>query len=268
VANSDPAFDQCNLGPPDLSWPVTDINNATPGYFKVTSGTGAVDLLIDVNAHSHRCRNNPSGDWFSPIPFLSVGAQKGNGQNNIIAYISNGGNSASRNVISFDMAITAYEEVGCRTGSEAVCTSQSSGSHGGFYMVAEWGGKKRAIFVDLFATGVLTGDFNSPNPGRAHWPFPVYESFFYPGFEMVVFSPNSLKQCGITIDGLSTTALNQYKHYTIDASKIYTCANSLGMFETEFPFPAISTPLTGFHWYIEAPGTKGRVRASIKNPTN
>ena len=276
VANSDPSMDQCNLGPPNLSWPVLDpINVGGLGYFKVASeavpGTSRqrAHMIINANDFTHKCQNNPSLDWHYTIPFLSIGAQQARGQSDPIAYINNPPYLYAGETITFDATMYAYEALGCRAGSSSICNTATGGgkpgSHAGLYLLAEWGGKKRLIFIDYFGAGSLS--FGSAVP-TLHWNWPIAESFFYPGAEIVFFNASTLQSsCGITIPSLPENADPSTRvttHYTLNASSVFSCASNLGKFDTAMPAYS-ALPLIGVHWYVESVGTQGALWIAVEN---
>jgi hypothetical protein len=273
VANSDPSFDQCNLGPPDLSWPVTDYSSPTQSYFKagaeLVQGTNRyrAHLKIIPDSFTHKCRNDSSKEWIYTIPFLSVGAQQNRGQNKPIAYITNPPYSRYHSVdnISFDATMFRYTEIGCKSGS--ICPNP--GAHAGMYITAQWGGKNRQIFLDYFGTGILS--FGASPVITKHFNWPITDSFLYPGAEIIFFDSVSLQRdCGVTFPTLmlptppNDTSTRRTTHYTFNASEIFSCANRLNKFDTPMPLNT-NIPLVGVHWYAESVGTTGELWIAIEN---
>jgi hypothetical protein len=288
VANSDPSFDLCNLGPPGLSWPVVDpINNAfAQGYFKIGSeqvaGTNRrrAQLIINADDVTHRCQNDPSKDLFYTIPFLSIGAQQNKGQSKPVAYITNPPYSRYHSVdnVSFDATVYRYDKLDCRSGTSLICNTplpdgtlgNKPGGHAGMYITAQWGGKNRQIFLDYFGEGSLE---LGAAPQTRHWNWPIAESFLYPGAEIVFFDSMSLQSyCGITFPTLilptspTDPSTRRTTRYSFNASEVFACASRLGRFETPMPLNA-DIPLVGVHWYIETVGTKGGLWIAIENTT-
>jgi FG-GAP-like repeat len=275
-ANSEPSFDQCNLGPPSLSWPIGDYYSFSPSYFKagteVIPGTNRrrAHVVINANDFSHRCQNDPNREWIFTIPFLSVGAQQGRGQSNPIAYITNPPYARyhSTDNISFDAAMYSYQAFGCVAGTPTdICTQSNSGAHAGMYITAQWGGKNRQIFLDFFGSGSLVFPTDL-SVSRLHFNWPIANSMFYPGAEIVFFNPSTLQNlCGISYPNLpinsapSTSALT---HYQFNASEVFSCASRLGKFDSPMPLNT-EIPLIGAHWYVEGVGTQGLLGIAFEN---
>jgi FG-GAP-like repeat len=275
VANSDPSFDQCNLGPPGLSWPVVDPMSSIyqAGYFKVgveqVLGTSRrrAHLIINADEFSHKCKNDPSSpDWIYTIPFLSVGAQQNRGQSQPIAYITNPPSAqiSGGDNISFDATMYTYKAIGCRPGS--ICPLP--GAHAGMYITAQWGGKNRQIFLDYFGAGSLA---LGAAPITRHWNWPIADSFLYPGAEIVFLDSFSLQNsCGITFPTLPQPTIPTNpetritQRYAFNASEVFACANRLNKFGTPMPLNT-NIPLVGVHWYVESAGTTGAVWVAIEN---
>jgi hypothetical protein len=281
VANSDPSFDQCNLGPPGLSWPVVDpMNPATNyGYFKVGSepiqntNRRRAHLIINASEFSHKCKNIDDAlqPWIYTIPFLSIGAQQNRGQSKPVAYITNPPPPSSAfagDNISFNASIYTYAAMGCKSGSGSVCSNP--GAHAGMYITARWGGINRQIFLDYFGAGSLT---LGAAPSTRHWNWPITDSFLYPGSEIVFLDSYSLQNsCGITFPILpqptiptnAETRITQ--PYAFNASAVFACADRLNKFGTPMPLNT-PIPLIGVHWYVESVGTSGGLWVAVDSMT-
>lgn len=141
-ANSDPAFDQCNVGPPNYSFPIT--SPATAGLFHVYAPLGApqLNLVLDVGSHNFYCAATGANHF--TIPYLSLGAQVGRGQTSAIAQM----NKASPESFKIHFyAKRSYSVFGCRSGTSDICSTGSTGVHAGFYGVTTWGGKPRMVWA-------------------------------------------------------------------------------------------------------------------------
>lgn len=263
VANSDPAFDQCNPGPPGISHPITNpITNTAKNLYKVgvenITGTTKKRLHLIINSSDHNffCPKRANNQYI--IPFLSVGAQMGRGQSSAVTTMNYTNQTADR--VAFNIKVYSYSPFSCRTGTSDICTSTSSGVHTGFQMFSEWNNSKKMVFIDLFGAGSV--DYSNHPIITAKWNWPIYESFMYPGAEIVYFSRNSLaSNCGISLPALPTNGTTV--GYTIDTSSVFKCASDLGLFTT--PMPSGNVNLTGFHWYTEASGTAGHMWIGVDN---
>jgi hypothetical protein len=265
IANSDPSFDQCNLGPPDLSWPVVNPRlDATPAYFKVSAEPSLskrrARLAIDANEFTHRCRNDPAQDWFYTIPFLSIGAQQGRGQRTPVFYFAKRqpGDTQSDKV-SFDVSVLSYESFGCRAGSTAIC--KTGGVHAGVWMTSNWSGKNRAVFVEFLSEDAL--EYLGP-PVARRWAWPIADSMFFPGLDIAYTNSQTMAQCGINFPRMrAAPPTDRLTRYEISPSAVFTCASRLGLFEALMP--DYTVPLTGFHWFVESVGTSGKLELALEN---
>lgn len=266
IANGDPSFDQCNLGPPNMSWPIVNPRlDATPAYFKISAepsgGKRRARLMINANQFTHRCRNVPTGNWFYTIPFLSIGAQQGRGQRlPILHFAKRVPNDKQADKVTFDVAVLSYEPFACRTGSSSIC--RAGGVHAGIWMTSSWEGKQRAVFVEYLSEDVL--EYVGP-PVARRWSWPIEDSMFFPGFDIAYMNSQTIStQCGGSFPRLrAAPPSDQLTRYEISPSAVFTCASRLGLFDA--PMPDYSVPLTGFHWFVESVGTSGMIEIALEN---
>lgn len=268
VANSDPAFDQCNDGPPGLSHTIRNpIADGKPALYKVAmedlpSGARRAHLIINASNHPFRC-NRPgySQGPHSVIPFVSLGAHRGHGQDTAVTTMNRSWPYYLRPQVQWTSRTWAYVPFGCDEAKGVeLCFAQ--GVHGGFYAIASWDGVKRLLFVDLVGEGAL--DYSAMAPGKTHWNWPIEESFYYPGAEVATFTSDSLAtQCGINVPGLALDG--RWLQHSVDITALFACASNLNLFSS--PMPASGdVALDGFHWYLESVGTRGALWISIEDP--
>jgi hypothetical protein len=184
VANSEPAFDQCNDGPPGVSQTIRDpITDPKPALYKVAmeqlpSGARRAHLIVNASNHPFRC--DRPGYQQGPhlvLPFLSLGAQNGHGQDGPVAAMNRNTATGSRPQVQWTSRTWGYVPFGCDP-AKGVELCYARGVHAGFYAIASWGGVKRLLFVDLVGEADL--DYSALPPGKTHWNWPVYESFTTP----------------------------------------------------------------------------------------
>ncbi|HEX5124455.1 MAG TPA: hypothetical protein VFV97_14525 [Rhodanobacteraceae bacterium] len=261
VANDEPSFDHCNSGPPGMSHPVASATATPAPLFGVdalaSSGSPDKRLRITLAPGNKNFYCTDIGAYEYTVPFLSVGAQHGRGNAGAVATISRTG--SPRGTIVFDGGISSVVPIGCRTGTEGICNAHSLGIHAGIYGIATWGGMPHLLFVDFYGVGAQ--DYSMYAPGESKWNWPIQDSFYYPGAEVITFVAGTQLStyCGIDL-ARYTTDLAQ-RHYTIDFGKLFACANDLGLVSP--PMPAGNIALDGIHWYIEASATLGSLGNDI-----
>jgi hypothetical protein len=259
VANSDPSFDQCNDGPPGLSHRISDpIADPTPNLYKIAmeslpTGAKRAHLIINASDHDFRCRFNDAP--FFPLPFLSLGAQRGHGQSGPVAMLNRDG-SRYPGTVSWMSRVHGYQPSACKPGEAC----GAAGVHAGFYGMASWNGINRLLFVDVVNEGVLA---DSGRPGHSKWNWPILESFYYPGADAAYLTSAILRRdCGLDVPALPLDGRAQA--YRVDVSALFACASARGMFADVMPPGDI--PLSGFHWYLESAGSSGWLWLSFEQP--
>jgi hypothetical protein len=268
VANSDPSFDQCNDGPPGLSHAIRDpIDDPGPSLYKVgmerlPAGGHRAHLIINAGDHPFRCeRPGYKQGPHAVIPFLSLGAHAGHGQAGPVATMNRDRVPASRPRLRWTAWTLAHVPFGCdpAKGDEA-CFAE--GVQAGFYGIASWDGVKRLLFVNLLTTGDLARDEQPPS--RLKWNWPLADSFYYPGAEVITFSSAQLARlCGIDVPRQSLQVGQQ--QYGVDITAVFGCASDQGLFSS--PMPRYSdVDLDGFHWYLEAVGSTGALWIAVEDP--
>jgi hypothetical protein len=260
VGNDEPSFDHCNSGPPGLSHPIASAG-ATPaplfGVDVLPSGGGAKQIRITLGLGNKNFYCNDVGAYEYTIPFLSIGAQHGRGNAGAVASISRDG--SPRGTIVFDAGISSLIPLGCRNGTGSICNTGSLGIHAGIYGIATWGGVPHLLFVDFYGVGVQ--DYSMYAPGESKWNWPIEESFYYPGAEVITFVAGTQLStyCGIDLPRY-TTDLAMHR-YAVDFGALFACADRLGLVAP--PMPAGTIALDGIHWYIEGVATLGSLGNDI-----
>ena len=261
VGNDEPSFDHCNAGPPGLSHPIASAG-ATPGPLfgiDVLSSAGSTEkrlrMTLALGNKNFYC--NDIGQYEYTIPFISIGAQHGHGNAGPVATISR--NGSPRGTIVFDAGLSSLVPLGCRTGTGSICNASSLGIHAGIYGIATWGGVPHLLFVDFYGVGVQ--DYSMYAPGESKWNWPVEDSFYYPGAEVITFVAGAQLStyCGIDLPRY-TTDLAQHR-YAVDFGELFACADRLGLVSP--PMPAGAVALDGIHWYIEGVATLGALGNDI-----
>jgi hypothetical protein len=253
-ANSEPSFDQCNSGPPNLSFPIT--NNLGSGMYKVWTenvGTGTskrMHMLMDMGNHDWQCaiESSPSHNHFT-IPFLAVGAHVGRGQPTALQQMNTTSPHANR--VTFKTRVFAYTPFSCKAGtSPDACNAAQTGVKAGFFMEATWNGIPHMVQVELFDGGYFS---TSPTAQHGDWNWPVFDSMYFPGADLAEVNISALSQlCSINLPATTTS----YTTYTVYATDVFKCVSDIGLFHDHMP-AGTNVSLNGFHWYQESVGTAG-----------
>ena len=264
VANSEPAYDQCNDGPPGLSHTIRDpLVDPAPALYKVAmekleSGARRAHLIVNASNHPFRCdRPGYKQGPHSVFPFLSLGAHRGHGQEGPVAVMNRG----LPQRVQWTSRTWGYAPFGCDAAKgRELCFAQ--GVHAGFYAMSSWNGVKRLLFVDLVSEGDL--DYGRGPPGKTHWNWPIAESLYYPGAELAYLTSDLLAtHCSIDVPRLPLDGL--WADYSVDVTALFACAGELALFSSPLPADG-NVALDGFHWYLESVGTQGALWFSIENP--
>lgn len=259
VTNTDPAYDQCNSGPPGASNPIGKLDGGT--MFKMATATN--QFILEASGDD-RLSN---GEWWChgttlprySAPFMSVGAEQGKGQSRPLMPLRVGQSER----LSWESRILTDRPFGCVVGTEAACSNIGTGPGGGVwsgvFLNTAWGGAKRGLFLMIHMQGHLV--INEPNK-KVHWNWPVAESFFYPGFELGYITPKIAKDlCGIIIPDMAKGGATT--EFSIDVAGLMQCASDHGFFSVPMTPDAV---LTGAHWFVEFTGTEGEFRFTVENP--
>lgn len=271
IANSEPAFDQCNDGPPGLSQRITDPTGIHANLYKVgvediSSSVKRAHLVINMSEHHFYCPRKNAKQLL--IPFLSVGAHNGFGQNGPVAYMNR--NAKTNKKIKWTSKIQQYQPFTC-TAEFKDCVA---GVHSGIYAISKWDGKNHLVFIDFIGEGAMETLYDgthNPNPGqsdpkRVFWNWPIAESFYYPGAELAYLTTTSLERmCGIKLDRVRPATNKDARDYELDITRIFACVSDQKIFTTPMPSNQ-DVALEGFHWYMETIGSAGWMWESFENP--
>jgi len=262
IANNDPSFDQCNSGMPSTSLPIIDLAPEGHGLFQFQlerySENGSDEqqrfhFMINSRDHDFYCAEQ--GDYQSSLPFLSVGAQKGAGNGGPVGEIGKWYSFNVHDKLSFNYEIVDYAPYSCLPETVATCMGTYAGAHSGFFLVAEWAGTNRMLFVELWRSGYFAQPYYGPTTGNWNWP--IEESVFFPGAEIasIPVGHPEVEVCQLGLEPYGEADMGASKNYRVSASQLYRCADTLGLFSSEMPSGRIE--LDGVHWFSESYGTDG-----------
>jgi uncharacterized repeat protein (TIGR02543 family) len=197
VANSEPSFDQRNSGAPGISEKIVNPLLGETGLYKVgtedTVSGKRLHLIINHNEYG-------SASIQGSVPFLSVGAHQGKGQSQPIAVMN--ARKSMRDLLKFRTMIYGY------SGGQPSTTIKPFYADIGVWMQAKWKtqGVERTRQIQF-----LLSPHNPDSPQQysnieelynfkyAKWNWPLEDSLFYPGAEVVYLTHQSLRKCGIAI---------------------------------------------------------------------
>ena len=268
TANNDPSFDQCNSGMPGTSHPVVGIASEERSIFQFQveaylTETGNLQhrFQFAINSTNHDFFCVSQGDYQSSIPFLSIGAQNGAGTDGPIGVMDKMNESARRDQLQFEYKIVDYSPYSCLPETRETCNPFYAGSHSGFFLLVEWGGINRMLFVELWRSGFFSSSGYGPNSGNWNWP--IEDSVYYPGAEIATLPIGhpDVALCDLELEPVDEADMGSPKTYRVSATELYICADALGLFSSEMPMGEID--LDGAHWFSESYGTAGYLWATL-----
>jgi len=115
------------------------------------------------------------------------------------------------------------------------------------FAIAEWDGKPRMLYVNLFHYMSEWSSQNSPG-SHYHWNWTASNSFYYPGADIAfIDAEDIITHCGSGVGTVPRiTSLGVKTYYSLDWEVLYRCVSDNGLFDT--PMPTSTVPLLGVHW--------------------
>lgn len=254
-------------GPPDQSLP-----RSLPGYGVMGFDAFTASADGETFNRAHLVLNNTfnstalhdDGAW--SIPFLGVSADYRAGNYSYPGALNSqyGNNAVYFTSALWDLYPPAYD-------------AQQGAYLGALYkqiwIFAEWGGKPRGIFLTLYNFNVSfsypQGDPLRPSNlpfSRFHWAWPIQESFFYPGGDLVFGEIDAIDQAcgGVLGQAQRLTYAGEQRTYLIDLQTIFRCVSNLGGFDTPMPTAQV-VPILGVGWANELTGPGTALWTSVHN---
>jgi hypothetical protein len=129
-------------------------------------------------------------------------------------------------------------------------------------MVANWGTSPKAIFITLFHYN-LQNSVPPGGPAIYRWNWPITQSAFYPGADIVYIDAEDMSYyCNFDVPLL---ALHQDVAYRIDMNALFRCVSNRNLF-TE-PMPSTQDiPVTQVLWANENTGIDGDLWTDVHDP--
>jgi len=268
IANNDPAFDQCNSGMPGTSLPIVDLASNEPGLFQfhvekyqVEKQTYRHRFHLAINSRDHDFFCSRLDDYQSSLPFLSVGAQNKAGNSGPVGNIDLWSDYDLHDKISFVYEVEDFLPYSCLEETRQTCNDAYAGSHAGVFMIAEWEGTIRMLFVELWRSEYFAHPVYGPASGKWNWP--IDTSVFFPGAEIATLPIGhpAVDDCMLNLEPYTELEVSSRKYFNLNASDLYNCAEELALFSDEIPYGR--TDLDGVHWFAESYGTDGLLQVLI-----
>lgn len=261
-ANNDPSFDQCRKGSPGQSEFVIDpiAEPQRQGLYKVAmtpnaSGRKTMHLIVNASEHDFYCPKTSQYEY--SVPFLSAGAHTAS-NGGPLGYVHPAGNTGS-DVLHFKALVMGSQPFAC----DANIPACNPGAHAGVLLTANWGGTRKMLFIQLYKEGSL----NYGQMTHSRWNWPLADSMFWPGGEVIVLSASHLQSCGMSVPALATGVnggIGPKQQYKFSMSSAFNCAASqLSVAALPWGSP---TEIESIHWFIEASGPKGNFWVGIEDP--
>jgi hypothetical protein len=170
---------------------------------------------------------NPHPDGVDAIPHISIGEFKSR-TNNPIGYLND---TSKARKVSFNLRV--WNSMG----------DQNSLYFTQFYAFSEWGGKPRAVFINLYERNFSLSYSPNSNGGPGvnyKWNWPIYGSMLYPGADIAFFDANpafgqNTNHCPGVIEGASIEDTASNHHFVIDIQRAFECASDWGYYDTPMP---------------------------------
>ncbi len=272
LMNNEPAFNNCNSGPPEASLPRAEPGAGIMGFTAITGSLGG-----ETFPRAHLVLNlyhpNPCDSGYG-IPFLSLMADRDRGNGGRTPGALNPSASSIPSKVRFTARLWDMGLPDC-----PACTGGDFIQPGKGYLdfalwaVAEWGGKPRMLFVNLIHRNIEyftpAEDPNSkqpPLPGATgrdfEWNWPIAEDTLNPGADLALFEAEALPSlCNYTLPVLSGTPGEEIT-YTADLQKLFRCASDRGLFRDRMPATA-DLPIKTVGWKNEGIGQNGAIWTSV-----
>ncbi|HKI03420.1 MAG TPA: hypothetical protein VKK31_15690 [Thermoanaerobaculia bacterium] len=256
--NNEPAFNNCNPGPPDASLPRSEPGHGIMGFTAIKGS-----LVGEAFYRAHLVLNltypNPCDGGYG-IPFLSIAADRDRGNGGRTPGALNRSSTTIPNRVRFTARLWDLGLPSCPSCVNGFVQPGKGYLDFALWAVAEWGGKQRMLFVNLlhrnkeYAGGVAgqTYEFN----------WPVQEDTLYPGADLAFFEAEALPAlCNYTVPVMSG-AIGQEINYTVDLQKLFRCASDQGLFRDPMPTTA-NLPIKTVGWKNEGLGLSGGIWTSV-----
>lgn len=172
------------------------------------------------------------------IPFVAIGAQNDRGNAGYVGWMNKSG-APKR---------TTWNS----TVSMATATGTEDLNYHYVMAIAEWGERRRMLFVHLFHYNFETSNSTNLKGLHRHWNWPAKNSFYYPGADIAFIDAEDIvTHCGSGVGTVPRiTSLGVKTSYSLNWEALFGCMSDNDFFDT--PMPASDdVPLLGVHWGVE-----------------
>jgi hypothetical protein len=256
LMNNEPAFNNCNSGPPNASLPRAEPGTGIMGFTAIT-GSLPGESVYRAHLVLNLYYPNPCEGGYG-IPFVSIAADRDRGNAGRTPGALNRSSNSIPNKVRFVAKLWDLVLPDC-----AVCQTSPQPSKGivdfSLWAVAEWGGTPRMLFIDLLH---LNREYSGGVAGSMEWNWPIAEDFLQPGADLAfIEAEDTAALCGYSVPAMSG-AIGEEIQYTIDLQKLFRCASDLGLFRTPMPSTQ-NIPIKTVAWKNEGFGVSGAIWTSV-----
>jgi hypothetical protein len=258
--NNEPAFHPCNPGPPNTSLP-----RAVPGH-----GLAGFSAKREKRERFHRAHlvldlvyANPCDGGYG-IPFLGIAIDRDRGNRGSAPAALNRSAAHVPDHVEFTARLRQVAIPRC---DPKICDGPDYFERTGrgtvdfaFWAVAEWGGMRRMLFLDLVH---FNRQYAGGHAGSIYeWNWPVREDFLASGADLAFLEAEDLPAlCGFGVPPLDRRPWRDVA-YRIDLDRLFRCASDLGLFREPVP-ESPDLPVTTLGWKVEGFGTSGGIWATV-----
>jgi hypothetical protein len=256
LLNNEPRTNVNNSGPPDASLP-----RALPGQglMGFSAHYGDDNFPGDTYWRTHLVLNFVSfaNPVFGGLPFLGFAefSNRGN-RGHPLGYLQPS-SKAHPSVLFFTAQLWGAGPPKPIPGGTQPATLASY-----VWMVANWGTKPKAIFITLYHYN-LQNSVPPGNPARFQFNWPMTQSAFYPGADIVYIDAEDVDDyCSF---GAPSLVNRQDVDYAIDMTALFRCVDERLLFTERMP-PTKDIPVTQVLWANESSGVEGYLWMDIHDP--
>jgi hypothetical protein len=219
--------------------PSTDFANSTLG-FNAIQGSEIAEQKFRAHLSINQIVANPHpAGQDASLPHISIGEFT----------------SRTGNTIGYLNDITKPRKVSFNTRVWRSLGKPNSLHFTQIYAYSEWGGKPRAVFINLFERNfqLSYNPFYGGGPGlRYPWNWPIVGSMFYPGADIGLYDgfPIGGAGCAGAVEGQKITDTVSNHRFVVDLQRAFECANNWGFFETPMP-TNVPLPIKIVGWSTE-----------------
>jgi hypothetical protein len=184
------------------------------------------------------------------IPFLSIGAEAQRGNGSVL-----GVTDSSNRPGTLEFTAKLWDMWPSNTGQIFM-----------MYATTYWSGRPRMLFINLYGQGqpeVANWSSLSEDFRHLHWPWPIADSYYYPGADTVFIDLERLDQLCGSVQGAGTRLeyVGHQRTYRIDLTTSFRCLSARNAWDT--PMPAGAHPINGIHWANENIGKESAIWTSV-----